>query len=280
MEIVQNRWKLFNYFLNFDQTIANCVFSRYPSSLSLSLSIKRFRYSRVFREIRFVRKQGQVNYLERATRIKGTSARHLFKSAGTIKARPSGVREATNEYRRTIRGSSKTRRSEKTKEDEKRKRWFTVPRNRVERQGSNHNVVYGERGKKEGNVGGRASFAWQRRSGEGICVSVGRRDLIRACRVSLEIVGKCLLSQENAVRRESVYTLADERSSWTLLLRYFTRRWIPVSIFRSLFEQSEFFFPPRWSASAMEFRNRLVNEELGTLRVTAVRQSSTNLSRK
>ena len=125
---------------------------------------------------------------------------------------------------------------------------FMVPRNRAERQRSNRGIVYGERSKKEGNMGGCASFAWKWRSGEGICVSVGGRDLIRACRVSLEIVGKCLLSQENGVRRESVYTLADERSPWTLLLRYFTRRSIfPVSIFRLLFEQSEFCSPsPRF----------------------------------
>lgn len=36
---------------------------------------------------------------------------------------------------------------------------FTVPRNRVERQRSNHGIiVYGERGKKEGNVGGLCEF--------------------------------------------------------------------------------------------------------------------------
>lgn len=49
------------------------------------------------------------------------------------------------------------------------------------------------------------------RGEEGICVSAGRRDLIRACRVSLGIVGKCLLSQEMVYKRIGPSTLAGQR---------------------------------------------------------------------
>lgn len=69
------------------------------------------------------------------------------------------------------------------------------------------------------------------RRGEGICVSVGRRDLIRACRVSLRIVGNCLLSQEMAYAR--IGALANERVPRTLSVH-----WISVLIFWPLLEQS------------------------------------------
>lgn len=50
------------------------------------------------------------------------------------------------------------------------------------------------------------------RGEEGICVpSAGRRDLITACRVSLGIVGKCLLSQEMVYKRIGPSTLAGQR---------------------------------------------------------------------
>lgn len=42
-------------------------------------------------------------------------------------------------------------------------------------------------------------------------MSAGRRDLIRACRVSLGIVGKCLLSQEMMYKRIGPSTLAGQR---------------------------------------------------------------------
>lgn len=64
-----------------------------------------------------------------------------------------------------------------------------------------------EEKREEASDEGKAS-----RGEEGICVpSAGRRDLIRACRVSLGIVGKCLLSQEMVYKRIGPSTLAGQR---------------------------------------------------------------------
>lgn len=75
-----------------------------------------------------------------------------------------------------------------------------------------------ERGKRGKGGGGKTRRSvmeepwWGKRRGEeGICVSAGRRDLIRACRVSLGIVGKCLLSQEMVYKRIGPSTLAGQR---------------------------------------------------------------------
>lgn len=106
-----------------------------------------------------------------------------------------GVERATRNYRRTI----KEEEEEEEDHGEKGKGGGKTRR----RQRSVMEVNEGKPSAK-----GREK---ERRGEEGICVSAGRRDLIRACRVSLGIVGKCLLSQEMVYKRIGPSTLAGQR---------------------------------------------------------------------